>query len=197
MARFKITKYIGFGPIFDEWGNSYYDMMVHKKDAYGQWDSGVYVDRIPKYYCDEMPYYQVCQQYKFVGREIFGRTWTEYATVCTDSPWNCSRSPGAPSIIKAYPNPVSDILTVEIDLEAVARAKANEQTITDGKQLKLKDPVYDIRLYDGRGNLLRQATTKGGAVEFNVSHLIVGVYYLHVYDGVSETPEMLQIVVER
>ena len=47
-----------------------------------------------------------------------------------------------------------------------------------------------------KNNLLRQQKTKGGTVEFNVSGLTDGVYYLHVYDGVSETPEMRQIVVE-
>ena len=48
----------------------------------------------------------------------------------------------------------------------------------------------------GQGNLLRQAATKGGAVQFNVSNLPDGIYYLHVYDGVSEKPEMQQIVIE-
>jgi len=95
----------------------------------------------------------------------------------------CSRS----SPLMVYPNPVSDILTV--DVEALVHLSP-----TSGKSLN--SPNFDIRLYDGQGNLLRQQKAKGGTVQFNVSDLPFGVYYLHVYDGVSETPEMRQIVVE-
>jgi hypothetical protein len=95
----------------------------------------------------------------------------------------------------SYPNPASDILNIEIDAAAISRTKALEQTTTGGKQLKI-DPAYDIRLYDYQGNLLRNAKTKGGTVQFNVANLPNGIYYLHVYDGVNEKPEMRQIVVE-
>jgi hypothetical protein len=64
--------------------------------------------------------------------------------------------------------------------------------------LKLKkEPSFDVRLYDHQGNLLRQATIKGGRVEWNVANLPAGVYYLHVYDGVNEKPEVRQVVIER
>jgi hypothetical protein len=56
--------------------------------------------------------------------------------------------------------------------------------------------TYDVRLYDGQGNLLRNATNKGGTVQFNVSALPDGIYYLHIYDGINSTPEMQQIVVQ-
>jgi len=56
---------------------------------------------------------------------------------------------------------------------------------------------FDVRLFDGFGNLVRQTATKGGSVQFNVSNLPVGIYYLHVYDGVSDKPEIYQIIVER
>ena len=87
---------------------------------------------------------------------------------------------GSPSIVNFYPNPVSDILNVEIDPPANLKAP----------------PTYDIRLYDGQGNILRQQKAQGGTVQFNVSALPDGIYYLHIYDGVSETPEMHQIMVE-
>ena len=99
------------------------------------------------------------------------------------------------SHIRVYPNPVSDILTIEIDAESFTQSGAFEQPLTDGKPFKT-DPVFDLRLYDGQGNLLRKAKTKGGTVEFNVSNLPDGIYYLHVYDGVNSTSEMQQIVVE-
>ena len=91
----------------------------------------------------------------------------------------------------AYPNPVSDILYIKTD----QRANTNQQTITDAKPLKIAK-TFDIRLYDGLGNLLRQTTTKGSTVQFNVSNLPDGIYYLHIYDGVRNKPEIQQIMVE-
>jgi subtilisin family serine protease len=95
-----------------------------------------------------------------------------------------------------YPNPASDILNIEIDPQASANTKALALNVTDVRSLK-NDPEYDLRLYDHQGNLLRQAATKGSTVQFNVSNLPVGIYYLHIYDGVSNKPEIRQIVVER
>jgi len=80
----------------------------------------------------------------------------------------------------AYPNPVSDVLNIDLS-----------DSKTQGSNF-----TFDVRLYDGQGNLLRQTSTKGGTVEFNVSNLPDGTYYLHIYDGVSSTPEMKQIFVE-
>ena len=87
---------------------------------------------------------------------------------------------GSASIVNFYPNPVSDILYVELNPPANLKAP----------------PTYDLRLYDGQGNLLQQRSANGGTVQFNVSTLPDGIYYLHIYDGVSSTPEMQQIVVE-
>ena len=56
--------------------------------------------------------------------------------------------------------------------------------------------TYDVRLYDGQGNLLRQSNAQGGIVEFNVASLPDGLYYLHIYDGVSPKPEIHQIMIE-
>ena len=98
-----------------------------------------------------------------------------------------------PSYIIVYPNPVSDILTVEIDGDAAAREL---QALVNAKSLA-GAPTFDIRLYDGQGTLLLQQKTKGGRVQFDVSDLRVGVYYLHITDGVSEKPAMQQVIVER
>ncbi len=109
--------------------------------------------------------------------------------------WSCdfdyNYSSSSSSI--AYPNPVSNILNVDLGRTAT-QANALE-SITSGKQLK-QETAYDVRLYDGQGNLLRHAKAKGGNVEFNVQNLSNGVYFLHIYDGVSEKPRMQQIVVE-
>ena len=93
--------------------------------------------------------------------------------------------------ISAYPNPVSDILNIEIKDETIVAIKAQAAI-----QNKTINTDFDIHLYDGFGNIQRKATAKGGKVEFNVTNLPNGFYYLHIYDGVNEKPEMRQIVVK-
>ena len=128
--------------------------------------------------------------------------WVFYAYAITD----CGESPSqnhefafniglcrSSGISFAYPNPVSDILTV--DLDSVTEGYAPEQSPSDAQRFK-PDPAYDVRLYDGQGNLLRQQKAKGGTVQFNVSSLPVGIHYLHIYDEVNTTPIMEAIVVE-
>ncbi|MDR1153179.1 MAG: T9SS type A sorting domain-containing protein [Bacteroidales bacterium] len=97
--------------------------------------------------------------------------------------------------VSSYPNPASDILNIEIDQQAAAQAQSLRQTSTGAKRLKT-EPAYDIRLYDYQGNLLRHAKIKGGRIEFNVANLPNGIYYLNIYDGIHDKPEMRQIVVE-
>jgi hypothetical protein len=68
--------------------------------------------------------------------------------------------------------------------------------ITNDEQSKVTEPAFDIRLYNERGVQLRQTTAKkGGKVQFNLSKLPNGNYYLHIYDGVNDKPEMKQIVI--
>jgi len=116
---------------------------------------------------------------------VFGEYMvTVYLTLYTNA--GKSGSSGISSInVKAYPNPVSYILNIEIDQQA--QSSTSIQT----------SPTYAIRLYDGQGNLLRFAKTKGVTVQFDVSSLLDGIYYLHVYDEISGIPEILQIMVER
>lgn len=99
------------------------------------------------------------------------------------------------SPFKAFPNPVSNVLTIEMDQNASTQT-ATGQTTTGDKVIKF-GKTYDIRLYDGQGNLLRQTSNKGGTTQFNVSNLPNGIYYLHVYDGVNAQPEVQRIIVER
>jgi hypothetical protein len=101
----------------------------------------------------------------------------------------------SPIYVSIYPNPASDILHLEFDEEAIAQIKALEQSLTKGKRI-MADMTYDFRLYDGQGNLLRYRKAKGGSVQFNVANLPNGIYYLHIYNGISEKPAMRQIVVE-
>jgi len=90
----------------------------------------------------------------------------------------------SPSPVNAYPNPVKDILNIEIlaEVDAMLRTKGN--------------PNYDIRLYNSMGSLVRQTTTRSANMQFNVSHLPNGTYYLHIYNGINEKPEIKQIIVQ-
>ena len=104
------------------------------------------------------------------------------------------------SIGTPYPNPATDILNIELNQETITQNQSQnydleQNTIND--KSNIIDATYDLRLYDNLGNLLRQAVAKDGTVQFNVSNLPAGIYYLHIYDGVSEKPEIHQIMVER
>jgi len=87
-----------------------------------------------------------------------------------------------------YPNPASNIVNIEIDTEKYENAR-NIRGIN-------MDPAFDIRLYDRQGNLVRNTTTKSNKTQLNITGLPSGIYYLHVYDGISKTPEIKQIIVQ-
>ena len=93
---------------------------------------------------------------------------------------------GGSGVSFAYPNPVDNILTVDIDAFAAANpALSSSARIT-----------YDIRLYDGQGNMLRQQRAGSGTVQIDVSTLPNGMYYLRIYDGVNATPFVTTIIVQ-
>jgi Zn-dependent metalloprotease len=122
-----------------------------------------------------------------------GVTIAVYATNACGTNHSLVILPDYSGYVSAYPNPTSGILNIEIDETAVSEMQA---AAAGDRQLKLKrDNTFDIRLYDGQGNLLRQKKISGGRTEFNVSGLPSGIYYLHVYDGLNDVPEMRQIVV--
>ena len=84
-----------------------------------------------------------------------------------------------------YPNPVNDILTIEIDADDVRSWQPVPANLT-----------FDVRLYNSQGYLLRQTTTQSTTVQFNVSNLPNDIYYLHIYDDVNSPPEIQQIIVQ-
>ena len=95
----------------------------------------------------------------------------------------------------AHPNPASNVLTIDL----IQQIDLTQQKATDvSKSRTVSNAAYDIRLYDGMGNIVRrQQQVKSGKVQFDVSRLPEGTYYLHVYDGIRKEPHMHQIVVER
>jgi hypothetical protein len=84
--------------------------------------------------------------------------------------------------IAFYPNPVSDILYIDLEKFVHTQNKTSAS--------------YDIRLYNSRGTMCRQTKATGGTVEFSVSNLPNGVYFLNIYDESVSKPETHKIVVK-
>ena len=124
---------------------------------------------------------------------VGGNTYTLKATIPTAGGCICEVTKNiairqmSPSPIIVYPNPVSDILHIEIDKNAILRAN------NEGNNINL---TFDIRLYNSTGTLQRQTATKNDKLQINVSGLSDGIYYLHVYDGISSKPEILTLIVK-
>jgi hypothetical protein len=57
-------------------------------------------------------------------------------------------------------------------------------------------PVFDVRLYNNAGSIVRQSTTQNN-IQLNVSNLPGGFYYLHVYDGANNSkPAIKRILIK-
>jgi hypothetical protein len=90
--------------------------------------------------------------------------------------------------VSAYPNPVSNILYIEID--ALAHSSDLQARSLNSK------PVYTIRLLDGQGNTVQNLQSKTGSEQLNVSNLSNGIYYLIVFDDLGSTPVVRSIIVK-
>ena len=91
----------------------------------------------------------------------------------------------SPSPVSSYPNPVRDILNLEINQQAANDLQRSSAT------------TYEIHLYNQYGTKLRTATiTNGGKEQLDLSYLKDGTYFLHIYDGVNPVPEKRQIIVK-
>ena len=97
--------------------------------------------------------------------------------------------------VSAYPNPVSNTLSVEIREDSDGQKLTNEFTVNDTKFTRA-EPTYNIRLFDSQGNMVRQFSSKEQKVEINVSNLKNGFYYLHVHDDSGNKAETKTIIVK-
>jgi len=79
---------------------------------------------------------------------------------------------GCPWCIMAfyYPNPVDDVLTINL-----AQQKAEALGIHATSEI-----IFDIRLLDRMGTVVRQQRTQANTIQFDVSNLPEGMYYLHI-----------------
>jgi len=83
---------------------------------------------------------------------------------------------------KVYPIPADQ--TLYIDLDQGMQSPSG------------KINSFDIRLYDMQGNMVRQTTAKGGIVQFDVSNLPNGIYFVHIYEGINKNPEVIKVIIE-
>jgi len=115
--------------------------------------------------------------------QISCRATNSYGT----GPWatfyvGASRAPSQLPAYNVYPNPVRNILYIDIP-----------QTISHS----VTPQQYDIRLYDMQGNVvINTITTQTGTVQIDVSNLRNGTYLLQIFDGVNPLPYS-QIVVKQ
>ena len=72
--------------------------------------------------------------------------------------------------LRAQSRPISGTFHILLGYEADARMQNR----------------YDVRIYDGLGNRVRQVIAEGDRVKFDLSDLPDGTYYLHICDGVGE-----------
>jgi hypothetical protein len=52
-----------------------------------------------------------------------------------------------------------------------------------------------VKLYNANGVIVKQAISQGENVEFNVSALPDGYYYLHIFKGSDPQPDMRTVIV--
>jgi hypothetical protein len=86
--------------------------------------------------------------------------------------------PDENSPFKVYPNPVKDVLYIDIDRQA------------------LDNPACKIHIYSLTGSKALQTATNGNEVKINVSVLQNGIYFLHLYDISNSKQETRKIMIK-
>lgn len=87
------------------------------------------------------------------------------------------------SATKVYPNPATDVLNV------------NLQSSSDMQTFSANKTTYQIRLFSGKGTLVKQTSTSGEEIQLNVSNLPNGYYYLHIYTDNENKPEIHKVII--
>jgi hypothetical protein len=104
----------------------------------------------------------------------------------------------APAQISSVnPNPVSDVLHIDFDRDAIAQTIEQQPLSAYISKNTLQVLTFNIRLYDSYGVLMRQATSNGQDVELYVSNLPGGLYYVYVDIGVDTKPEIHKIIIKK
>ncbi|MDH6358394.1 M4 family metallopeptidase [Parabacteroides sp. PF5-9] len=111
-----------------------------------------------------------------VTKTILGVTLTESSS-CGSSKSN--------SYFSISSIPSSNIVEIKFDMD-LFNAQINKMVYT-------QKPSFDIRMYTITGVMVKQANSTGESVQFDVSALQKGTYIIHIYDGISEIPEIHKI----
>jgi len=104
---------------------------------------------------------------------------------------NCRFCPCySPSGFRAFPNPVSDILT--IDLTQAETFGARTRSLSGVEVPARTNEVFYIRLFNAHGMIVRQQRTQAATIQFDVSNLPEGTYYLHIeHNGEIEKHQII------
>ncbi|MDR0699453.1 MAG: T9SS type A sorting domain-containing protein [Tannerella sp.] len=119
-----------------------------------------------------------------------------YYGTCGYSPYASQQIsvPGAPVtdpqlMSRAYPNPVSDLLNIELDENVIGK-------LTESGLAKREIDI-DVRLYTHSGVLVRSLISANKKMQLDVSTLPNGVYFLHVSSSLTQNPDVITVIVRR
>jgi hypothetical protein len=115
---------------------------------------------------------------------------------CTEWEAAASLAPSNYYSIHAAPNPVGSTLTVSIEVDEAEYAYWNQRkaSVHSGRAV-WSSPVFELRLFNSYGFMVRKITSEKGIVSIDVSKLPNGFYFLHVYGDDSATPKVEKIIV--
>jgi hypothetical protein len=89
--------------------------------------------------------------------------------------------------VLTYPNPVSDVLNIEI------KSSVDENSASTTKKASLS---YNISVYGMYGGLLKEVTAKEGIIQLNTSNLPNGIYYIRINRDGDEKSATKKIIVK-
>lgn len=94
---------------------------------------------------------------------------------------------------KVYPNPVEQTLFIDINnqMKDIQSAEVNALSASSPSS----ESVYEIRLFNIQGTLVRSMKSEEGQTTMDVSNLPNGNYFLHIYKDSGTTPETHKIVI--
>jgi len=87
--------------------------------------------------------------------------------------------------ISVYPNPVSDILSIDI-----SKYNKDSKAVTTKKQSE----NFNIQLYNKSGSLIRSFSANTTVMQLNVADLPNDIYFLHI-NGLGDKPEIRTIII--
>jgi len=79
-----------------------------------------------------------------------------------------------------HPNPADDILTIDLTQRKTEAFEARTDTSAPLSDRVRTSEVFNIRLLNAQGMIVRQQRTQANSIQFDVSNLPEGTYYLHI-----------------